>query len=75
MTRKLVSDAFGLPRDPDNAIHGKVGEWEYAAVTDVRTYIQKLMAGWKVVGACGDHLTMKYTHWERCGCGKEVGHD
>lgn len=73
----MVSDAFGLPRDPETAIHCLVGEWEAAAVmeADVKKYIQR---GWEIIHppvASDIAVLMRRIHRSRCGCGLEWGHD
>lgn len=69
--RHLVSDDFALPRVPETAIHGLVGEWEYKTVS-AEELLQALQEGWTAVET---RITVKYVHWERCGCGKEAHHD
>lgn len=71
----MAGDEFGLPRDPEHAIHGMVGEWETKAVWTLQALCDARSKGWEIVYYGRDHVTLTYFHAIQCGCGLEWGHD
>lgn len=67
----MISDEFGLPRDPETAIHALVGEWEYRRAS----LDEELPEGWTIVQVDGEHALIQCIHASRCGCGLEWEHD
>lgn len=65
MTHPHNTDQFAQPRDPANAIHLAIGEWEYRGETDAARIAELVKQGWRVVLDDGPRTLLKYTHWER----------
>lgn len=66
-----ASAEHALPRDPITAIHGAVGAWEFGTVPANAVVPE----GWDVHCVYIDHITLRKTQWEQCGCGLEYEHD